>query len=139
MSIKTVVPIAYLGINGLLYLILAALFVFEPIEWFVKLGIQLQDPLGYTELKTMYVGLMGSMAAFFLLGAWQKSMRLSSVLFAAISYTMLAAVRSYGIFIDELFDDFTFSLLYAETVSLLLGWLCVYLLLSQNKSAVNGQ
>jgi hypothetical protein len=106
--------------------VLAALFVFEPIQWFAKLGIQLQAPLGYTELTTMYVGLMSAMAVFFLLGAWQKSMRLSSLVFAALSYSALAVVRSYGIFVEGLFDDFTISLLYTEVVSLLLGWLCVY-------------
>ena len=103
----------------------------EPIQWFGKLGIQLQAPLGYTELKTMYVGLMGAMAVFFLLGARLKPLRSSAVLFAALSYSALAGVRSYGIFVDGLFDDFTYSLLYAEVVSLLLGWLCLYLVAAE--------
>lgn len=133
MTVRSVFPAAYLLVNGVLYLILAALFVVAPIEWFARLGIELRAPLGYTELKTMYVGLMGAMAVFFLLGAWRKSMRMSSVLFAAISYSALAGVRSYGIFIDGLFDDFTFSLLYAEIVSLLLAWVCVYMLIDTGK------
>ncbi len=135
-SFSILLPISYLLINGLLYLVLAALFVFEPIEWFAKLGIQLQEPVGYTELKTMYVGLMGSMAVFFLLGAWQQSMRLSSLVFAALSYSALAGVRSYGIFVEQLYDDFTLSLFYTELVSLLLAWLCVYLFLRSRSWAV---
>lgn len=129
--LKTFLPPAYLLLNGLLYLVLTALFIVEPVQWFAKLGIELQAPLGYTELKTMYIGLMGAMAVFFLLGAWKHSLRLSCVLFAALSYSALATVRSWGIFVEGVFDNFTLSLLYSELVCLLLGWLCVYLLLDR--------
>jgi hypothetical protein len=131
MMLRTFLPPAYLLLNSLLYLVLTALFLLEPIQWFARLGIVLQEPLGYTELKTMYIGLMGAMAVFFLLGAWKNSMRMSCALFAALSYSALAAVRSWGIFVEGVFDDFTLSLLYTELVGLLLGWLCVYCLLDR--------
>ncbi len=128
-KIRRALPAFYLGINGLLYCVLAALFVLEPIVWFGRLGITLVAPLGYTELKTMYIGLMGAMGVYFLLAASQQSLRVGALLFAAISYSLLALVRSYGIFIDGVFDDFTYSLLYSEIAGLFLGWLSVYCLL----------
>ena len=57
-----VLPRVFLLVNGLVYGILAALFFVMPRVWFANLGIELIDEMGYTELQTMYVGMMGSLA-----------------------------------------------------------------------------
>ena len=41
----------------------------------------------------------------------------SALVLFLVSYAALAAVRSWGILIEDLFDDFTLRLLYAELMS----------------------
>ena len=65
--IQEVLPRGFLIVNGLIYGVLAALFVVTPRVWFANLGIELIDEMGYTELQTMYVGMMGSLAVFSLI------------------------------------------------------------------------
>ena len=65
--IQKVLPRGFLIVNGLIYGVLAALFVVTPRVWFANLGIELIDEMGYTELQTMYVGMMGSLAVFSLM------------------------------------------------------------------------
>ena len=121
-------PIGFLTVNGLMYCYLALLFVLAPLQWFAALGIELQDPLGYTELKTMYIGLMSALGIFSLLAASRRELRVAGILLAAISYFLLALVRSWGVLIDGVFDQFTLLLLFAELGSLLaalVSWYCV--------------
>ena len=115
--INKVFPRGFLLVNGLAYGILAALFVVTPRVWFANLGIELIDEMGYTELQTMYVGMMGSLAVFSLMAVLHAGMLESALVLFLVSYAALAAVRSWGIFIEGLFDDFTLRLLYVELLS----------------------
>ena len=115
--IYKVLPRGFLLVNGLVYGILAGLFVVTPRVWFANLGIELIDEMGYTELQTMYVGMMGSLAVFSLMAVLFAGMLESALVLFLVSYSALAAVRSWGIFIEGLFDDFTLRLLYAELLS----------------------
>ena len=115
--IYQVLPRGFLLVNGLIYGILAALFVVTPRVWFANLGIELIDEIGYTELRTMYVGMMGSLAVFSLMAVLFAGMLESALVLFLVSYAALAAVRSWGIFIEGLFDDFTLRLLYIELLS----------------------
>ena len=110
-------PRGFLIINGLIYGILAVLFVISPSVWFANLGIEPVVPMGYTELQTMYVGMMGSLAGFSLVGAVFTSMREPALVLFLMSYAALATARSWGIFVEGLFDDLTLRLLYAEILS----------------------
>ncbi|GAB5501239.1 MAG: hypothetical protein PsegKO_35500 [Pseudohongiellaceae bacterium] len=114
-------PPAFLLINGLLYCVLAWLFVADPISWFSNLSIELRDPVGYTELKTMYIGLMGSLGIFSLLGVVVERWRQAALVLALVSYVLLALVRSMGIFIEGQGNDFMLQLLAAEVVSAVLA------------------
>ena len=121
-------PPAFLLINGILYCVLAWLFVAEPISWFSRLSIELQDPVGYTELKTMYIGLMGSLGVFSVLAALVTRWQQAGLVLALLSYLLLASVRSVGIFVDGQGNDFMLQLLAAEIISALLaavGLVCV--------------
>ena len=115
--IYQVLPRGFLLVNGLIYGILAALFVVTPRVWFANLGIELIDEIGYTELRTMYVGMMGSLAVFSLMAVLFAGMLEAALVLFLVSYAALAAVRSWGIFIEGLFDDFTLRLLYIELLS----------------------
>jgi len=115
--IYQVLPRGFLLVNGLVYGVLAALFVVTPRAWFANLGIELIDEMGYTELQTMYVGMMGSLAVFSLMAVLFAGMLESALVLFLVSYSALAAVRSWGIFIEGLFDDFTLRLLYVELLS----------------------
>ena len=115
--IQKVLPRGFLIVNGLIYGVLAALFVVTPRVWFANLGIELIDEIGYTELQTMYVGMMGSLAVFSLMAVSFRGMLEPALVLFLLSYAALAAVRSWGIFIEGLFDDFTLRLLYAELLS----------------------
>ena len=44
-------PASLLALNGLIYGLLSVMFVLEPLRWFANLNIELQDPVGYTELR----------------------------------------------------------------------------------------
>ena len=125
-------PTVILLVNGLLYCVLAWLFIDAPITWFARLGIELQQPLGYTELKTMYIGLMGSLGVYSLLATCVKSLQSSALLLFLLSYFALAMVRSWGIFIEGVYDDFMVQLLYTEVVSALL---CGLALLVRSRNA----
>ena len=115
--VQKVLPRGFLIVNGLIYGVLAALFVVTPRVWFANLGIELIDEMGYTELQTMYVGMMGSLAVFSLMAVLFAGMLESALVLFLVSYSALAAVRSWGIFIEGLFDDFTLRLLYVELLS----------------------
>ena len=115
--IYQVLPRGFLLLNGLVYGTLAALFVVSPRVWFANLGIELIDEIGYTELRTMYVGMMGSLAVYSLMAVLFAGMLESALVLFLVSYAALAAVRSWGIFIEGLFDDFTLRLLYVELLS----------------------
>ena len=112
--IYKMLPRGFLLVNGLVYGILAALFVVTPRVWFANLGIELIDEMGYTELQTMYVGMMGSLAVFSLIAVLFADMLESALVLFLLNYAALAAVRSWGIFIEGLFDDFTLRLFYVE-------------------------
>ncbi len=110
-------PKIFLSLNGIIYSVLALLFVIAPLEWFARLGIELQDALGYTELKTMYIGLMGSLGIYSLLAVFKTHLQYGALLLFLLSYGALATVRSWGILIEGVYDDFTVQLLVAEIIS----------------------
>ena len=99
-GLRRIFPALYLLLNGLVYLVLAWLFFAAPLPWFERLAVRLQDPVGYTELKTMYVALMASLGLFLLLGVLRPTLRMPALLLALLSYALLAAVRGWGIWID---------------------------------------
>lgn len=65
----------------------------------------------------MYIGIMGTLALFSLLGAVQKRFLDPALVLFLISYAALASVRAWGILVEEIFDAFTLQLLYIELIS----------------------
>jgi hypothetical protein len=110
-------PGFYLIANAVLYAVLTTLFLLAPRVRFANLGIELVDELGYTELKAIYIGLMGTLALFSLLGAVQERFLDPALVLFLISYSALASVRAWGILVEEIFDSFTLQMLYAELAS----------------------
>lgn len=110
-------PWFYLLANGLLLAGLTALFLFAPKVWFANLGIELVDELGYTELKAMYIGLMGTLTLNSLLGAARERFLDPALDLCLLSYAALASVRAWEILVEGIFDSFTLQLLSAELAS----------------------
>ena len=130
-------PGLFLFVNGIIYCVLAYLFIADAQTWFARLGIKLQDATGYTELNTMYIGLMSALGIFSLLSAVSNRLRFAGVVLALISYAALAAVRSWGIFVAVRSNDFMLQLLWAELASVLLAALALYCLQRSKRQAAN--
>ena len=114
-------PQMYLIVNSIIYGILVFLFIVDSNTWFANLGILPRNPVGLTELKTMYIGLMAAIGIFSILTALFSALRSAGLIFALISYSMLAGVRSYGIFVDGVSSDLMMQLLLVEIISALLA------------------
>ena len=114
-------PQIYLIANSIIYGILVFLFIVDSNTWFANLGILPRNPIGLTELKTMYIGLMAAIGIFSILTALLSALRSAGLIFALISYSMLAGVRSYGIFVDGFSSDLMMQLLLVEIISALLA------------------
>ncbi|MEQ8409836.1 MAG: DUF4345 family protein [Gammaproteobacteria bacterium] len=110
-------PASLLALNGLIYGLLSVMFVLEPLRWFANLNIELQDPVGYTELRTTYIGLMASLALFSLLAAFHQSYRWPGLLLMAVSYAALAMTRLWGIVVEGSSTAFYEQLLVVEIIS----------------------
>ena len=119
-------PATLLALNGLLYGLLSVMFVIEPLRWFANLSIELQDPVGYTELRTTYIGLMSSLAFFSLVAAWHRPYRWPGLLLMAVSYAALAMTRFWGIVVEGRSTDFFVQLLSVEIISCGLALLAMF-------------
>ena len=110
-------PNIYLVANSIVYGILVFLFIVDANTWFYNLGILPSVQVGFNELKTMYIGLMAAIGIFSILAAMFSHLQLAGLIFALISYSILAAVRSYGMFVDGFSSDLMTQLLLAEIIS----------------------
>ena len=110
-------PASLLALNGLIYGLLSVMFVLEPLRWFANLNIKLQDPVGYTELRTTYIGLMASLALFSLLAAFHQSYRWPGLLLMAVSDAAVAMTRLWGIVVEGSSTAFYEQLLVVEIIS----------------------
>ena len=119
-------PQIYLIANSIIYGILVFLFIVDSNTWFANLGILPRNPVGLTELKTMYIGLMAAIGIFSILTALFSALRSAGLIFALITYSMLAGVRSYGIFIDGFSSDLMMQLLLVEIISALLALIALF-------------
>jgi hypothetical protein len=127
-AISRLYPGLYLFLNGLLYFGLAMLFFTEPLAWFGRLQVNLVDMAGYTELKTMYVGVMVALGAFFMVAALIESWRPPGVVLAVFSFAGLATVRGWGIYVEQVYNELIYQLLLVEIADLLAGLLALYCL-----------
>ena len=119
-------PQIYLIANSIVYGVLVVLFVTDANTWFANLEILPRSLVGLAELKTMYIGLMAAIGVFSILSALFNSLRLAGLIFALISYSMLAGVRSYGIFVDGVSSELMALLLSVEIMSALLALLALF-------------
>ena len=121
-------PNVYLFVNGLIYLTLAYVFIADSNGWFMKLGIFPSQDVGFTELKTMYIGLMSAIGLFLIIASGLPAFQLPGLIFSFISYTMLGVVRWHGIFIAGFYNELMQDLLLAEIISALLAVIALYCL-----------
>lgn len=124
-ALGKILPALYLLLNAVVYCVLAYLFLRQPLPWFDRLGIVLRDPVGYTELRTMYAGIMGTLGVFLLLSVLWRGLRLSGLLLTLISYLLLASVRAWGIFVLEQSNALILQLFWIEVGGFLLAILAL--------------
>ena len=74
----------------------------------------------------MYIGLMATIGIFSILAAMFSHLQLAGLIFALISYSILAAVRSYGMFVDGFSSDLMTQLLLAEIISAFLALIALF-------------
>ena len=67
--------------NGLIYLTLAYVFIADSNGWFMKLGIFPSQEVGFTELKTIYIGLMSAIGLFFIIASGLPAFQLPGLIF----------------------------------------------------------
>ena len=65
--------------NGLIYLTLAYVFIADSDGWFMKLGIFPSQEVGFTELKTMYIGLMSAIGLILINASWHPAIQLNGL------------------------------------------------------------
>lgn len=121
--IMRVLPTAFLYLNGALYAYVAWLFLSDPQVWFDALGVSVRSGAELTELRSTYGGLFAGLALFLLLCAWRKDWVEPGTLLLIVTYAGLVAVRSWGILIDDAYNDFLLQIYIAEWLSLVLALL----------------
>jgi len=121
--IMRVLPSAFLYLNGALYAYVAWLFLSDPQVWFDALGVSLRSAVGLTELRSTYGGFFGGLSVFLLICAWKKEWVEPGTLLLVVTYVGLIAVRSWGILIDDAYNDFLLQIYIAEWLSLVLALL----------------
>lgn len=125
-------PAALLYLNGVLYCAVAWLFISDAQGWFSELGISTRSAVGLTELRSLYVGFMAGFGLFLLLCGWKKEFRAQGVVLLAFSYAGLVLARSWGILVEEDYNDLILQIYIAEWLSLVLSLLAI---LSQRRHA----
>ncbi len=128
LSVMRILPSAFLYLNGVVYAYVAWLFLSDPQTWFEALGVSVRSEVALTELRTTYGGLFGGLAVFLLLSGWKKEWVEPGTLLLVVSYAGLVGVRSWGILVDDAYNDFLLQIYIAEWLSLvlsLLAWFSV--------------
>jgi hypothetical protein len=94
-----VFPAILLAFNGVVYVAIGIIFSLDAERWFGNVGVTLADPVGFTELRAVYGGLMLAMGIFFLLSIRVRNWLVPGTAFLLISYFGLVLARSQGIFL----------------------------------------
>ena len=128
-------PSFFLFLNGLIYLFLAYLFLTDATSWYSRLGILPIDEFGYTELRTMYLGLMFAIGIHMIMSSQIQAFQLPGVLFLLISYAFLGLVRGYGIFVEGASNQLMFNLFMAEVLSTILAMFALSCFIKNSSSS----
>jgi hypothetical protein len=121
-------PGIYLFVNGVLFCVLAWLFLFDAGSWFGSLQITGLSSVAYVELRSVYVGLMGGLGVFYLVAATNEGFQLPAVVLAVLTMLGLVVVRSWGVLIEQSYSTLLLQLLALESVDLLAGVAAAYCL-----------
>ncbi|MDX1490673.1 MAG: hypothetical protein R3332_05265 [Pseudohongiellaceae bacterium] len=118
-------PAALLYINGLLYCGVAYLFLTDMNYWLGQLSISSRSDVGVTELRSVYLGFMAGFGLFLCWSAWRREWRFPGVVLLALTYAGLVAARSWGILVEENYNDLVLRIYIAEWLALVLSLLAI--------------
>lgn len=122
-------PPLYLLLNGILYGVVAWLYLSDPARTQAFLSVRATGPAGEVELQTVYIGLMAALGVFLTLASAVSSLRTGALLFCLLSYAGLAGVRGWGLWAGGLEDMALRNLLLVEGIAFLgaaVGLWCLY-------------
>ena len=89
--------VAYLILNAVLYAAFSAWCALAPQQTATFLGLGRLNPAGEAEYLTVYGGLQGGLAVFFLLAALMPAHQRTALLFSVCLYAGLVLFRSIAI------------------------------------------
>ena len=115
---------AFLVLNGVLYIALAAWCTLAPMKTSAAIGFGLPSSSAKSEYLVAYGGLELAMGLFFLLCAFKASMLQAGLWFALLTYACLMAYRWSTVFTLKGLSTFIYSMAALETVmAAAAGWL----------------
>lgn len=121
-------PPLFLLLNGGIYCVIAWLFAHDPNTWYAAVSIQLISPEGYTELNSIYVGLLAGTGLFLLIATMVEGLQYGATAYLMFSYCGLAAARGWGIFVTGQYNDLMLQLFLAEALSAAAAVVALYCL-----------
>lgn len=122
-------PPLYLLLNGILYGVVAWLYLSDPVRSLDFLSLRATRPAGEVELQTIYIGLMAAVGVYLTIASAVSGLRTGALLFCLLSYAGLAGVRGWGLWVGGLEDMAQRNLLLVEGIALLgavVGLWCLY-------------
>lgn len=115
---------AFLIVNGVLYIALAAWCTILPTQTSQAIGFGLPNNSARSEYIVVYGGLELAMGLFFLLCAWRSNMQEAGLWFALLTYACLMLYRWATIFTLNDLSSFIYTMVAVETtMTLLSAWL----------------
>jgi hypothetical protein len=127
-GLMRVFPILFLYLNAAVYAWVAWLFLFDPQKWFEVVGVVLSNAVGWTELRAVYGGFFAGIAMFLLLCGWRRAWVEPGIALLTLTYVGLVAARSWGILVDNAYNDLILQIYIVEWCSLLLSLLALFCL-----------
>ena len=119
-------PPALLLLNGIIYLAVAWLFVSDPIRWFDVLGVAVRGGAAVTELRAIYGGLSAGIGIALLVFACRKEWVEPGTLLLVLTYGAIVAVRSWGILVENAYNDMLLRIYIGEWLSLVMALLALF-------------
>lgn len=123
-------PQTLLLVNGVIYFAIGVVFCLDAERWFGNIGVTLVDPVGYTELRAVYGGMMLALGIFLVLCARIRDWVIPGTAFLLISYLGLVLARSQGMFLLGQSSPMIVQLYVIEWVSLVLSALAMRIALN---------
>jgi len=121
MEIKTIMVNFWLSINGVIYLILGFMFIFQLETIAANLNLLPQTGSASIELVTVYGGLEAGLGILFIVALFVSKYRRFAIQLLTFTYACFVAGRLAGLIGHQVTDNLTYYLLLFEVVGFALS------------------